>query len=54
MMIKIVTKAAAMTGWHIIRYKVPTTVASSVTLAMELVIGSGDAFIATRVVAFVR
>ena len=49
-----ISMEAAMTGWHIIRYKVPATVASSVTLAMELVIGSGDAFIATRVVAFVR
>lgn len=53
-MIKTVTKPAAIIGWHIIKYKVPTTVASSVTLAIELVTGSGDVFIKALVVAFVR
>ncbi len=54
MMIKMITKNVATAGWQIIKYKVPATVISSVTLAMELVMGSGEAFIIARLVAFVR
>ena len=39
---------------HLSQQRIPMTVASSVILATEFVIGSGEVLIATRVVAFVR
>ena len=52
--IKRITKIEAIIGLVTIKYNIPTTKESSVTLATEFVTGSGEVLIATRVVALVR
>ena len=49
-----ITKIVATTGWLMIKNSVAKTPTSSVTLATELVIGSGDVLIAARAVALVK